>query len=63
MNVLKILGMPLQALLENVEATVTAGSMANAREAAADTALRSLAYDALRRETQAGALLRYDTPA
>ena len=62
MNVMKFLGTPVLALYEQVEVVLRAGSVANARQAAEDSALRSRAYDALR-EAVDEPDLRFGVPA
>ena len=47
MNVIKLVGMPLVVLLESLSSVTQAKSIVNARDAAAETALRSSAHRAL----------------
>jgi len=46
-NVIKLVGMPLVALLDNLSSVMQAKSIVNARDAAVDTARRSSAHRAL----------------
>ena len=46
--VFDVLTIPVTAVVDSIEAAIDARSLANAREAAADTSLRALAHRALR---------------